>query len=114
MTRHIDVLVIDADSSKQPERRSITADGIGQALNGGMLEAFGGGVWSGYCDEEGKFKGLPFNVRATRLARALGWRTDDVLCGPVVFLGDADENGADTSVTPQVLDAARALGYLPS
>ena len=89
-----------------------TYDGIRSLLDGGMLEGIGGDNWFGYVDEEGKMKGLPVNGRATRLARHLGWRgmQGDVLCGPVVFLGPADEDGDDTSVQDHVRVVATALG----
>lgn len=62
------------------------------------IEAIGDDDWSAYCDEEGKLKGSPFNQRATRLARLLGWTTSDFLVGNVIFLGPVDEEGGDTSM----------------
>lgn len=87
-------------------------------LDGGYLEGIGGdfdGVrWSGYCDEEGKLKGLPMNVAATSFAQAVGWPVSgDVLCGPVVFVGPPDEEGFDTSVPEALIVVARVVGLLP-
>jgi Domain of unknown function (DUF3846) len=67
-------------------------------LNDGYLEGIRGDGWFAYCDEEGKLKGLPVNLLATGIARTHGWRAgDDMLCGPVVFLGPPDNNGDETS-----------------
>lgn len=75
-----------------------------QAEVGGDLEGFGptwqagATAWHGYCDEEGKLKGLPVNEVATRLAHAAGWPMGDALCGTVVFLGPPDSGGGETDV----------------
>lgn len=74
------------------------------AIGGGWLEAIGvpdpvGDLpaWHAYLDEEGKLKRLPANVPATRLARAAGWPGNDLLHGPVLFLGTAPPSGEDGS-----------------
>ena len=87
-------------------------DGMKEAVGGGYIEGIGGDGWTGYCDEEGKINGLPVNVRATPLARVLGWPAGDVLCGPVVFLGPVDDEGEETDVGAIVKESARVLGYL--
>jgi hypothetical protein len=56
-----------------------------------------------YCNEEGKLLGLPINDAATRLSGIQG----DVLCGTVVFVGQADEEGYDTDVPAEF--AARVI-----
>lgn len=64
-----------------------------------------------YCDEEGKIKGIRPNIRATVLAVALGWRSDDVLCGPVVFLGGTPD-GEEADVPAQAIATAAELGII--
>lgn len=76
-----------------------------QALVGGWLEGFTciGSRVHGYCDEEGKLKGLPVNGVATSVARALGWPAGDLLCGPVVMLGDHPK-GDESDVPAEVVE----------
>lgn len=87
-----------------------------QAVVGGWLEGVGapgdaytvdgtpvGDVgWHAYCDEEGKLKGLPVNRLATKIALCLGWLRGDLLCGPVVFLGNGAD-GEEADVPPLVI-----------
>lgn len=87
-------------------------DGMKEAIGGGWIEGIGGRGWGGYCDEEGKNKGMEVNIRATRIAQLLGWTVGDVLCGPVVFLGPANKDGEDTDVTILVVETATALEYI--
>jgi hypothetical protein len=109
----IRALVITTVETVQADVRDIepSLDGF-QAIVGGWLEGIGGDDWRGYCDEEGKIKGLPVNVRATRLARLFGWPSGDLLCGPVVFVGPPDEEGEDTDLPGLVEVVARSLGYV--
>jgi hypothetical protein len=113
----IRVLIVPADEAQpirdtwiEPDLESIRA-----ALGGGWLEGVGSpdADWHAYCDEEGKLKGLPVNVRATRMARMLGWPTGDTLVGDVIFLGhkpvmeDGFEVGLDEDDVPKhVLELA--------
>lgn len=91
-----------------------------QALVGGYIEGVYGRYvdkmgnvsrWSAYCNEEGKLDGLALNNIATNLACHLGWSGcgEDVLCGPVVFIGGADENGDDIDVPDFVIQVAIAI-----
>lgn len=84
-------------------------DTIHTALEGGWLEAVSAPGFLAYVDEEGKIKDLPVNRVATDYARLAGWVSDDVLCGPVVFLGPVDEEGNATAVTEDFLDIGDAL-----
>jgi hypothetical protein len=72
-----------------------------QRVVGGYIEGIGPREmpfgWHAYCDDEGKLKGLPINQVATALALNLGWPHGDVLCGPVLFLGN-DEEGDEADV----------------
>ncbi|MGV8973686.1 MAG: DUF3846 domain-containing protein [Rhodoglobus sp.] len=119
ITRLVKILWIDTHEDINVELREVPADldGLRSEVGGGWLEAIGpydgSHDWTGYCDEEGKIVGLPVNVRATRLARLIGWTTGDTLNGPVVFLGPADADGNDTDVGDDVTGYARTLGYLP-
>ena len=89
-----------------------TLEGLQQHLDGGWLEAIhpnrGTIPWHAYCDEEGKLKGLPMNRFATILARTLGWYTEDVLVGTVIFLGSTDD-GEEADVPAPVLEVAAML-----
>ncbi len=82
-----------------------------QTAVGGWIEGVSPveGDWHAYCDEEGKLKGLPINHRATRLAHYLGWPEGDVLCGPVVFVGEYDDEGEITDVPRHVIEAAMTM-----
>lgn len=101
----IEVLRIPVDG---PVRLLTVDDGLDsmQALVGGDIEMIQGPGWSAFIDEEGKFKPLPLNRLATRVAGEVGWPGAgyDVLLGPVVFLGVPDEEGNDTSVTEIITD----------
>jgi hypothetical protein len=92
---------------------AVTLEGRLEALRaqigGGWLEAVSGDGWHLYCDEDGKAKALPVNVPATRLAQALGWPVGDVLCGPVLFLGDGPA-GAEADAPAAVWAEADVLG----
>jgi hypothetical protein len=73
--------------------------------------------WIAYCDEEGKLKHYPSNVRATELARMAGWYSPlDRLVGTVVFTGfglvatgDDAGTGMSTDVPDDLLQVARDL-----
>jgi hypothetical protein len=96
----------------------ITPDlaGIQQHLNDGWAEHISPNAgtipWHAYIDEEGKIKRLPVNAFATILARHLGWHSNDVLCGPVIFLGDHPE-GLESDV-PDILVALAARLATPT
>lgn len=82
---------------------------------GGWLEQIspmvpGHGHWHGYVDEEGKLKSLPVNFTATDIATMLGWGgavSGDVLCGPVLLLGDG-RSGDEADIPQQALAAVLA------
>ncbi len=100
----ITVIKVNTDSTTETLQIEPKLDNFQALLDGGWLEGIYGPGWMAYLDEEGKFKGLPVNVAATKLATAAGWRGAgyDVLCGPVLFLGPGDANGEDTSVTEAI------------
>lgn len=73
------------------------------------------GPWRGYCDEEGKVKGLPVNHAATHLLGEMGWygAGADVLVGTVVLIGEG--KGREAADVPDatlkhVLDFYREHG----
>jgi hypothetical protein len=110
MTR---VLVVPVDWSEPLRVAEIepTLENFKAALDGGWLEAFGvAGEWSAYCDEEGKMKRLPENVRADALARHIGWAPfpGDFLAGPVVFMGPPS-GGYEGDGPASVVQTAREL-----
>lgn len=95
----IKALIVHPD--RTVEHTSLVGDlaSLRDAIGGGWLEGVGaslGADWFGYCDEEGKPKGLPINALATDIAHQLGWPVDDALRGAVVFVGQgADGDEAD-------------------
>lgn len=108
-------LVVPADGPG--ELRSVEGELTAlQGIVGGWLEGVGpagdafttDGVpaseigWHAYCDEEGKLKSLKGNRVATMIAWSLGWPTSDILCGPVVFLGNGDD-GEEADVPDAVV-----------
>ena len=103
----VKAIVIDTDGAvKQVVLRGYTdlRDHIHGFLAG--FGPWGVGDWYGYCDEEGKLKGLAINRVATDLANRLGrWSAGvDMLAGPVVFVGAADGDGNDTDVPDYIVD----------
>ncbi|GAA5037534.1 hypothetical protein [Actinopolymorpha pittospori] len=68
-----------------------------------------GADWHLYCDEEAKLKRLPPKVRATVLARELGWPRGEELCDPAIFLGNGPE-GAEADVPGFVLELSAKDG----
>ena len=53
-----------------------------------------------YIDEEGKMKGLPYNVLATALCQVkqVGLAPTDFISGTMLIVGSPDEEGNDTNV----------------
>src|SRR5690242_734095 len=87
----VHALVVDADGNASLGYIGSDLASIKEHLDGGYLEALSPstddfGNWHAYVDEEGRLKGLPVNVNATVIAKALGW-TGDFIVGPAVFLG---------------------------
>ena len=80
-----------------------------QQIVGGYIEDVGSAVpgWIGYCNENGKVEGLPYNPLATRLALTLLWNDGnhdrDVLVGTVVFLGFDEDEGAEIDLPEAVV-----------
>lgn len=103
----INVLIVWATG--ETEERSIDPTlEVLQGLVGGPIEVVSPPAsestpdWHAYCNEEGKIHSLPFNRRATNYANYLGWPRGDVLCGPVVFLGDGPDGG-DADIPAETL-----------
>ncbi len=105
----IDVVVVEPGG--EPIRLVVepTLENLRGMIGGGWLEAIHGPGWAAYLDEEGKLKGLSYNVSATALAVTAGWLGSgrDYLVGTVMFLGPPDEDGDETSVTEAI---TRLLG----
>ena len=83
-------------------------DSIRSALDGWLeIAPTPGSPFVMYCDEEGKIKGKPVNVRANTLAnRYRDW--NDPIAGDVVLVGPPTREGEDTSFTlAELLDAER-------
>lgn len=112
---HIPLLVtmiVPADKSEPVRVREVeyTLKHM-QALVGGSIGLVPLVGCTAYCNEEGKINRLPYNERATELALHLGWEPlpGDVLVGDVVFCGPADDEGNDSDVPPDVVDAWRQM-----
>lgn len=114
----ITALVIDPDGTVTLGPITPTLDGIKAALGGGWLEPITPstgrfGSWTGYVDEDGKIKGLPYNPVATEFAHRLTWAGltfGDFLVGPLVIVGGPDRDGNDTDLPPEVIEAALRVG----
>lgn len=99
----INALVIQPDGATEVVETATHFEDFRRLIGGGWLEGVGASIgddWTGYCDEEGRLKGLPVNEKATALARALGW-PGDFLVGAVVFVG-LDHRGEDGAVEVDV------------
>lgn len=109
-TRTIRVGVINPDDTVITTRR-ITADlATFQALVGGYIEHVDFGIYGLYLNEEGKLNGLPINRLATELWSA-AYGPTDILVGPVVLVGLANEDGDDTDLPVEVIDHLRNRGF---
>lgn len=116
-TVKIDVLVLTPGSFRA---EPLTVDrGLRsmQSLVGGSIEALSlGDETSAYINEEGKYKGLDRNDAADRFVRhALSkiGRTmipGDYIVGPLVLMGQPDDDGEDTSVTDEVRQLLADVG----
>ena len=101
------VLRVDVDGNGELLGVPASLSSLQNLIDGGWLEAIGGDSgsvqWHAYLDEEGKLKGLRPNLAATRLAERFGWSSArwDVLCGPVIFLGNGP--GGNEADVPQEL-----------
>ena len=105
----ISALLIPVDGD--PEVREVEPHFTARKeIVGGWLEGVGAGIdadWCAYADEEGRIKRLPINVRATALARSLGW-PGDFLVGPVVFVGQewrGEDGNVEVSVPARIVEA---------
>lgn len=106
---HVRALVVPVDGPAVLGWLEPSLDALRAAIGGGWLEGVDGPGWHGYCDEEGKLKRLPANLPATALAHACGWPyAADLLCGPVVFLGN-DPEGEEADVPQHVVAVWREM-----
>jgi hypothetical protein len=58
-----------------------------------------------WVNEEGKLRGLPVNVKATRLARLYGNIGEDTIVGAVAVSGPEDEDGEITGLPDEWPDS---------
>jgi len=75
-------------------------------LDGGYLEGLRlTDDASAFIDEEGKMKGLPFNVIATELCSRLqvGLAPTDFISGTMIVVGAPDEDGESTDCPDYIL-----------
>lgn len=97
-------VLVHPDGVVEVKRFAMTLESIQQAV-GGLIEGISDPdpSWFAYCDEEGKLKDLDVNIKATALARQLGWRSRDIISGPVLFVGPPDERGNDTDAPESLI-----------
>lgn len=89
-----------------------------QRIVDGYIESVTGDGWHLYCNEEGKLRGLPINMVATKLAHELfghNWRNTtepyfDILVGNVVFIGNAPD-GEEADVPQYIVGLAEEIAY---
>jgi len=85
-----------------------------QALVDGYIEGIYGPGWVGFVNEEGLIKNLDQNVVGTNLAMECDWYgglpLGEFLRGTIVFLGEPNEEGESTDVSPDML---RMVGIHP-
>lgn len=84
---------IDGTTEVLDFTRETEYETIRQGIGGGYIESFptSDPRVLGWCDEEGKLKGLAYNPLATRLADGL--MAGDFIAGTAVFTGEADAEG---------------------
>lgn len=107
MTTQVRALIIQVNGMAVHEPVTADLEGI-TAVVGGPIEMVTLPSCHLYCDEEGKVMGSPVNRAATGLAHLLGWRYGDVLCGPVIFLGNTHDGG-EADVPQSVINAWNSL-----
>lgn len=76
-----------------------TYEAIKTAVGGWLEVVPTNGKLTIYCDEEGKLKGLRLNRIATLFVAPF---LDDLIVGPVVFIGPPDDEGEDTDLPPEI------------
>ena len=104
--RIIRAVIVPADSEQPARIEDISPTlGVLQHLVGGWLEAIAGDGWTAFINEEGKLNMLPVNEAGNRILAVLNWESvgRDVVVGPLLIVGPADENGFETSVSDDVL-----------
>lgn len=113
----IDVLVIEPFSWKAQRKTVERGLKSMQQLVGGYIEAlFLTDEVSAYINEEGKYNGSHRNEAGTALVKhALSTvgRTlipGDFIAGPLVLMGQSDDEGEDTSVPESVVELLNAVG----
>jgi len=94
---YIGHLVSDSDTISYDKMVSIVGGYIeGVYLNGATA----------YVNEEGKLQGLPKNIWATNLAHAHNAiYGDDWIAGNMLIIGNPDEEGDNTSLTTEWINA---------
>lgn len=116
-TTTIDVLVIEPGSWKAQRKTVERGLQSMQSLVGGNIEALSlTDEVSAYINEDGKAEQLPRNEAGDRLVKhalstvGRGLIPGDWIAGPLVLMGQPDDEGWDTSVPESVLDLLSAVG----
>lgn len=90
-------LIIPADITKSVELREIDfskLEEVKTCLDGGWLELLKiRNDTCAYIDEEGKLKGLQFNLRATSLILYVAPNWNDIIVGPMIVFSPINEDG---------------------
>ena len=80
-------------------------DGVGGYIEAVDMPSVGVVMW---CNEEGKINGLPVNAAACEYYEVEFGALYDIIVGPVVFTGMADDNGNMTSIPEELLPVKEA------
>lgn len=98
-------LVIREDGShallKVPTEPTSELQALREAVRGDIEFVRMPGDMSMFCNENGKINGLELNPRATKLS---GLFPHDVIVGPVVIMGEVDDQGETLGLTDEQLD----------
>ena len=103
-----EALLIQPDGKIIHMLTDVSYPAINRTLGVEWIEAIHSPEHTFYLDEEGKLNGQPRNIVAEGLLYALGGLLNpgDYLVGPVIILGQPDEEGDDTDVDPQLVQIA--------
>lgn len=110
-------ILLPAEPLEAPEVVEIMPGDVGEKLTQFVLGPFErvdvGSDVSLWLNEEGKLLGLPFNQYAQTLWRQQYGANTDLLVGPAVLTGGADEEGETLGLSiPQITEIEQRLGML--
>ena len=104
----IKAVIIYADATVEPVELDSGYKSLQEAVGGNFdLVVSATGKTSFWCHDEGKMIGLPINTVATKLLWKLNPAFDgaDVLVGPIVISGGANDEGETLDINDEALTA---------